>query len=208
MRWLAFGCKYDFVVCFYSLFLFCIYIAEEHTRHASMCFTVAEECVLPLYKKHMQCHTYTNTRRHKQTQMQATGSRSTLQHTGQSTSVKLFPPLPPPPPSALQTALLFLPTFSLLPQLSINQSSLNLTYLEIFITQLRTLSAFTHCSPLFSCHVSYCILSFLCPSQIHSLLSPLLLSVCLTAVVGFCIALFFSQTFFSFVFWDSIYLYK
>lgn len=47
MRWLVFGCKYDFVVCFYSLFLFCIYIAEEHTRHASMCFTVAVECVLP-----------------------------------------------------------------------------------------------------------------------------------------------------------------
>lgn len=46
-----FGCKYDFVVCFYySLFLFCIYIAEEHTRHVSMCFTVAVECVLPLYK--------------------------------------------------------------------------------------------------------------------------------------------------------------
>lgn len=30
---------------------FCIYIAEEHTRHVSMCFTVAVECVLP-YNKH------------------------------------------------------------------------------------------------------------------------------------------------------------
>lgn len=32
-------------------FLFCIYIAEEHTRHVSMWFTVAVECVLP-YNKH------------------------------------------------------------------------------------------------------------------------------------------------------------
>lgn len=207
MRWLAFGCKYDFVVCFYSLFLFCIYIAEEHTRHASMCFTVAEECVLPLYKKHMQCHTYTNTRRHKQTQMQATGSRSTLQHTGQSTSVKPFPPLPPPP-SALQTSLLFLPTFSLLPQLSITQSSLNLTYLEIFITQLRTLSAFTHCSPLFSCHVSYCILSSSVPFKYThcSLLSCFLFALLLLWVSV--LRCFFLKHFFSFVFWDSIYLYK
>lgn len=36
--------------CFYSLFLFCIYIADEHTRDATMCFTVAVECALPLYR--------------------------------------------------------------------------------------------------------------------------------------------------------------
>lgn len=63
MRWLVFGCKYDFV-CFYSLFLFCIYIAEEHTRHVSMCFTVAVECVPPLYRKQLHTHTYTHTNRH------------------------------------------------------------------------------------------------------------------------------------------------
>lgn len=53
MRWLVFGCKYDFVVFTIHLFFFwfCIYIAEEHTRHVGMCFTVAVECVLP-YKKH------------------------------------------------------------------------------------------------------------------------------------------------------------
>lgn len=80
MRWLVFGCKYDFVVCFYSLFLFCIYIAEEHTRHVSMCFTVAVECVLPSYKN-THTDTHTQTRRdkhtHTHTQTQATGSRST-----------------------------------------------------------------------------------------------------------------------------------
>lgn len=72
MRWLVFGCKYDFVVCFYSLFLFCIYIAEEHTRHVSMCFTVAVECVLPSYKNtHTDTHTHkpgeTNTHTHTHT---------------------------------------------------------------------------------------------------------------------------------------------
>lgn len=61
MRWLVFGCKYDFVVCFYSLFLFCIYIAEEHTRHVSMCFTVAVECVLPSYKNTCKRHTHIHT---------------------------------------------------------------------------------------------------------------------------------------------------
>lgn len=76
MRWLVFGCKYDFVVCFYSLFLFCIYIAEEHTRHVSMCFTVAVECVLPLYKTHATPHTHTHTRKHKQTHTSA-GNRVT-----------------------------------------------------------------------------------------------------------------------------------
>lgn len=60
MRWLVFGCKYDFIVCFYSLFLFCIYIAEEHTRHASMCFTVAVECVLPFINTCNATHTLTH----------------------------------------------------------------------------------------------------------------------------------------------------
>lgn len=45
-------------------FLFCIYIAEEHTRHVSMCFTVAVECVLPLYKKK---HTPGDKNRHTNT---------------------------------------------------------------------------------------------------------------------------------------------
>lgn len=79
MRWLV-GCKYDFVVCFYSLFLFCIYIAEEHTRHVSMCFTVAVECVLPLYKttcNDTHTHRHTDQGTQTDTQMQATGSRST-----------------------------------------------------------------------------------------------------------------------------------
>lgn len=67
MRWLVFGCKYDFVVCFYSLFLFCIYIAEEHTRHASMCFTVAVECVLPFINTCNATDTHTQTRKHTQT---------------------------------------------------------------------------------------------------------------------------------------------
>lgn len=49
MRWLVFGCKYDLLFVFIHCFV-CIYIAEEHTRHASMCFTVAVECVLPLNK--------------------------------------------------------------------------------------------------------------------------------------------------------------
>lgn len=49
MRWLVFGCKSDFLlfVFIHCFFLFCIYKAEEHTRHASMCFTVAVERVLP-----------------------------------------------------------------------------------------------------------------------------------------------------------------
>lgn len=48
-----------YMIClFLSSFLFCIYIAEEHTRHVSMCFTVAVECVLP---------SLTNMRRYTQT---------------------------------------------------------------------------------------------------------------------------------------------
>lgn len=42
---------------FSSLVLFCIYKAEEHTRHASMCFTVSVERVLPPYKD-TQGHTH------------------------------------------------------------------------------------------------------------------------------------------------------
>ena len=48
MRWPVFVCKDDLVVFFgfvFFLFIltFClsIYIPEEHTRHVSMCFTVA-----------------------------------------------------------------------------------------------------------------------------------------------------------------------
>lgn len=80
MRWLVFGCKYDFVVCFYSLFfLFCIYIAEEHTRHVSMCFTVAVECVPPLYENtcnHTHTHMHTHTHKTK-TDTQNAGNRVT-----------------------------------------------------------------------------------------------------------------------------------
>lgn len=74
MRWLVIGCKYDFVVCFYSLLLFCIYIAEEHTRHVSMCFTVAVECVPPLHEKHAMPHACSHPRRHGHTN---TGNRVT-----------------------------------------------------------------------------------------------------------------------------------
>ncbi len=60
---------------FIHCFLFCIYIAEEHTRHVSMCFTVAVECVMPLYKD--TCNdTHTHTQTHANTQTNKPGDKN------------------------------------------------------------------------------------------------------------------------------------
>lgn len=100
-----------FFVFFFSR-LVRIYTAEEHTRHVSMCFTIAAGggvCVCERANMHVhdtcttlarRFHLQTTTQNETDTQKnpQATGSRSTRQtHTGQSTSVR-----PPPSPLCLR----------------------------------------------------------------------------------------------------------
>lgn len=168
----------------HRFFLFCIYIAEEHTRHTSMCFTVAVECVLPLYKKtNTKCHTDT----HTDTRRQPGHVAHDKSHTGQSSRPQSNRSLPPPPPLSDPYSFFPPPTLSLLPPDSPSRLSSSHIYTFSY-AQLRNLSAFP--PKLFSRHVS-CWASSLALS-----LSPLLLSVCLTAVVGFCIALFFFFFFF------------
>lgn len=49
MRWLVFRFPNMISLFFKSSFSFSIYIAEEHTRHVSMCFTVAVGRVPPSF---------------------------------------------------------------------------------------------------------------------------------------------------------------
>lgn len=99
------------------------------------------------------------------------------------------------PPSVLQPFLLFLPALFLPTRLSIAHSSQNITYFYIFIrTEARSL--LSPAAPAYFPATSHT--AFLCSSRSLSLLLlSLLLSVCLTAVVDFCIAMFFlTQIFF------------
>lgn len=144
---------------------FCIYIAEEHTRHVSMCFTVAVESVLPYNK-----HTHPPGRRKRRTPHRQQGdvAHNTLDSRPQSSpfpALHLLPLHPSTLPSTPPTR----------PLLSPDQP-------RVFI-RFHTLTCAQLLLPSFSPCLQPPLCSFRC--------SLLLLSVCLTAVVGFRIALFF-----------------
>lgn len=185
--------------CFFVLYL---YSRRAHkTREHVFSLLLSNVCCH--YTKHT--HTYQETKQtHKHRQQgHVAHNKNTLDSQPQSNLFLLFP-LPPllnPPPSP---ANIFSTCSTLSPDRLLNSYIYKFSY-----AQLCTL-CFSPQLPLSSFHVSYCF-----SASLMSLLSPLLLSVCLTTVVGFCIALlflffFFPSKKFFFFFWgvDSIYLYK
>lgn len=202
MRWLVFGCKSEFRLFLLIGFVF-VFIKQKSTQDTRACVSLLpwNVCCHDTRTRAV-LHRHTNQKSDRQTdrhKVQVTGSRSTQQkHTGQSISVKPFPH--PPPPSVSASAFSFSSALCLL---IVSKS-------HIFINFHSHSCALLLLSQAAISHTSSYLSQLLCSSHVVSLRSPLLLSVCLTAVVGFCIALFlFSEVFlFLFLFEGSIYLYK